>query len=167
MRPQPSKPDRHRCLRVSSETPRHLGRSYGPDRGSGSGNPQIPVSGKNKQEEHSRRTDRSDSRAASRERGGANGIHNSGVIASPAPSARFLGSRTAASGARVCLMINIEQPLLRDVGVDLGGRQITVAEKLLHTAKIGAAIEQVRGETVPQRVRAGRVHQSGTHQMCL
>ena len=85
---------------------------------------------------------------------------------------RVLGARLdvpsgVASGPRMCLMINIEQSLLRDVGVDLGCRQITVAEQLLDAAEIGTAIQQVGGEAVPQRVRAGRVNQARTQQVSL
>ena len=71
------------------------------------------------------------------------------------------------SGPRVCLMINIQQSLLRDVGVNLGCRQISVTEQFLDAAEVGSAVEQVGGEAVPQRVRAGRVHQAGTQQVCL
>ena len=55
-------------------------------------------------------------------------------------------------------MINIEQSLLRDVGVNLGGRQISVSEKLLHAAEIGSSVKQMGGETVTQCVRARGFH---------
>ena len=59
-------------------------------------------------------------------------------------------------------MINIQQSLLRDVGVNLSCRQIAMTEQFLHAAEIGSAIQQVGGEAVPQRVRAGRIHQART-----
>ena len=67
----------------------------------------------------------------------------------------------------MCLMINIQQSLLRDVGVNLSCRQIAMSEQLLHAAEVGSAVQQVGGEAVPQRVRAGGIHQAGTQQMCL
>jgi hypothetical protein len=45
------------------------------------------------------------------------------------------------------------QPLARDVGVDLRGRDVGVAEQQLHHAQVGAVVEQVRGEGVAQHVR--------------
>ncbi len=73
-------------------------------------------------------------------------------------SAVWSGScfQRAASGPRVCLMINIQQSLLRDVGVDLGGRQISMAEQFLDAAEIGAAIQQVGGEAVSQACEGWR-----------
>ena len=46
-----------------------------------------------------------------------------------------------------------------DVGVDLGGGDVGVAEQGLHRAQIGAALQQVGGEGVAQDVRTdlGRV----------
>src|SRR5437016_4763958 len=40
-----------------------------------------------------------------------------------------------------------------DVGIDLRGRDVGVAEHRLDGAQIRTALEQVGGETVPQRVR--------------
>lgn len=62
-------------------------------------------------------------------------------------------------------MINIEEPLLRDVGVNLCGRQIAMTEQFLHAAEIGTPVQQVGGEAVPQRVRAGRIDQARAEQM--
>ena len=39
------------------------------------------------------------------------------------------------------------------VGVDLGRREIGVAEQLLHGTQVGPAFEQVRSVRVPERVR--------------
>src|SRR5674476_867449 len=52
-----------------------------------------------------------------------------------------------------CLLIGAPQPLDRDVGVDLCGGQAGVAEHLLDSPKIGAALEQMSGCAVPQTVR--------------
>ena len=41
------------------------------------------------------------------------------------------------------------EPLLIDVGVDLGRRYVRVAEHLLNNSKISAVAEQMRCETVP------------------
>ena len=43
-----------------------------------------------------------------------------------------------------------------DVAVDLGRRERAVAEELLDHAQVGAALEQVGGEGVPQAVRVGK-----------
>lgn len=40
-----------------------------------------------------------------------------------------------------------------DLGVDLGRRKAGVAEKFLDPSEIGAPVEQVRGEGVPEIVR--------------
>src|SRR5262245_34592717 len=45
------------------------------------------------------------------------------------------------------------QPLLDDVGVDLRGRDVGVAEELLHGAEIGAALQQMAGKGVAEDVR--------------
>ncbi len=45
------------------------------------------------------------------------------------------------------------QPLLINMRVNLGRRDIGVAEHLLDDAQIGAIAEQMRGKTVPQKMR--------------
>ena len=45
-----------------------------------------------------------------------------------------------------------------DVSVPLRGGQTHVPQKLLNGAQIGAGLEQVRGEGMPQRVRTDVVH---------
>jgi hypothetical protein len=40
------------------------------------------------------------------------------------------------------------------VSVDLGSGNVRVSEHLLYAHDLGAVFEQVRGETVPQHVRA-------------
>ena len=44
------------------------------------------------------------------------------------------------------------EPVAGHVGVDLGGRQIGVAEELLDCPEVGSAFEQVRSVRVAQRV---------------
>src|SRR5205807_2385143 len=59
------------------------------------------------------------------------------------------------SGAGVRLVVAVAQAVGGHVGVNLRGAQAAVAEQLLHAADVGPAVEQVRGEAVPQAVRAG------------
>src|SRR6476469_9524383 len=49
-------------------------------------------------------------------------------------------------------VVDPAQALAVDVGVDLGRRQRAVTEQLLDRAEVGAALEQVRGERVPEPV---------------
>ena len=65
------------------------------------------------------------------------------------------------------LMIYIEQPLPRDVGVDLGRGQISVSEQFLDAAEVGTAVQQVGREAVPEGMRAGGIVESGRDQMIL
>jgi len=51
------------------------------------------------------------------------------------------------------LEIQLAPPPIGYVGVQLGGREIGVSEHLLHGAQIGAALQQMRCERVPQQVR--------------
>ena len=64
--------------------------------------------------------------------------------------------RPAPSDARprVGLEVDLLDPLGREVGVDLGRRDVGVAEHLLDRAQVAAAGEQVGGEAVAERVRA-------------
>ena len=47
-------------------------------------------------------------------------------------------------------VINIDHLFHRHLRVYLGGREPLVAEQFLNVAKVGAAVEQVRRECVPQ-----------------
>ena len=49
--------------------------------------------------------------------------------------------------------------------VDLRGHEAFVAQQFLHAADVGAAVEQMRGEAVPQRVRRGAVVEAGQFQI--
>src|SRR5271156_3383158 len=62
--------------------------------------------------------------------------------------------RARAGGARMKRAMHLAQVALREMGVNLRGRDVAVTEHLLHGAQIGAALEQMRGEAMPQRVRA-------------
>ncbi len=65
------------------------------------------------------------------------------------------GCGIAGSPARgwACI-VDFLHPLRRQMRVDLRGAQALMAQQFLHAAQIGAVVQQVRGEAVPQRVRA-------------
>ena len=52
-------------------------------------------------------------------------------------------------------LIDILQPIQGQVGVDLGRRNICVAENRLHGAQVSAVFHHVRGAAVAKHVRAG------------
>ena len=54
-----------------------------------------------------------------------------------------------------------------DVRVDLRGDQALVAQQFLHAANVGAAIQQVRGKAVPQRVGRGAPIETRFRQVLL
>ncbi|MCH6587987.1 MAG: cytochrome P450 [Proteobacteria bacterium] len=58
----------------------------------------------------------------------------------------------ARPGERVVVPDQGLEALAEDVGIDLGGRDVGVAEHLLDRAQIGAVVEQVAGEGVAQDV---------------
>jgi hypothetical protein len=51
------------------------------------------------------------------------------------------------------LLDEAAEPLLDDMGIDLRGRDVGVAEQLLHGAKVGAALKQMTGEGVAEHMR--------------
>ena len=57
-------------------------------------------------------------------------------------------------GPRVGVEVDVLQAVRREVGVELRGGDVGVAEHLLQAAQVAAAGEQVRRERVPERVRA-------------
>src|SRR5204863_8503400 len=59
------------------------------------------------------------------------------------------------SGTGVSLVIAVAQALGRHMSVDLGSSKVAMPQQLLDAANVGAGVEQVGGETVPQRVRTG------------
>jgi len=52
------------------------------------------------------------------------------------------------------LPVHLAQARGRDVGVDLRGSDVGMAEKRLHDAEIGAVVQEVAGEGVAEHVRA-------------
>ena len=64
-------------------------------------------------------------------------------------------------GARMKLAMHSLEPLLIDMGIDLGRRYVRVAQHLLDDSKIRAVAEQMRCEAVPQKVRINVLFQSG------
>src|SRR6478736_10163371 len=63
--------------------------------------------------------------------------------------------------ARMKLAMHSLEPLLIDMGIDLGRRYVRVAQHLLDDSKIRAVAEQMRCEAVPQKVRINVLFQSG------
>jgi hypothetical protein len=53
---------------------------------------------------------------------------------------------------RMVLLDKPSQALLDDMRIDLGGRNVGVAEKLLNGAEIGAALQEMAGEGVAQHM---------------
>ena len=78
----------------------------------------------------------------------------SGSVKAPLPGVLMrhyaVGGRSALLGQRMMLMHQLFQPLLEHVRVDLGRRDVGMAEQLLHGAQVGAAVEQMTGEGVAQ-----------------
>ena len=54
---------------------------------------------------------------------------------------------------RVMLLDKAPQPLLDDMGVDLRGRDIGMAQELLHGAQIRAPLQQMTGKGMTQNMR--------------
>ena len=46
----------------------------------------------------------------------------------------------------------LAEPILGDMGIDLGGGDVGMAQHLLDAAEIGAVVDQVGGEGVPEHV---------------
>ena len=57
-------------------------------------------------------------------------------------------------GAGVGFVVDFSHVVGGDVGVDLGGDEVGVAEEFLDGAEVGAVVEEVGGEGVAQGVRA-------------
>jgi hypothetical protein len=64
------------------------------------------------------------------------------------------------------LFVDRPETLDGDVRVDLRRREVRVPEQLLDGAEIGAAVEEVRREAVPQRVRRGAAADAGLERAC-
>ena len=61
---------------------------------------------------------------------------------------RFSSQRAGMAGR-----VHLTQSIDSDQGVDLCGRHRRMAEQFLHHADVCAAVEQMRGERMPQGVR--------------
>src|SRR5688572_21078434 len=57
------------------------------------------------------------------------------------------------SCSRVILAVHVAEVLELDVRLDLRGRDVGVAEQLLHRGQIRAALQQMRRERMPQCMR--------------
>ncbi len=57
-----------------------------------------------------------------------------------------------ASAARMVFGMQLLEALAGNVGIDLGGGNVAVAEQHLHDTQVGAVVEQVRGEGMAQYV---------------
>src|SRR4051794_3427078 len=75
--------------------------------------------------------------------------------------------RLAQLRAWVRLEVHVLQPVGRQVRVELCGGDVGVTEHLLQAAQVAAAREEVRGERVPQRVRAHALGEAGRRRVAL
>src|SRR3546814_5077194 len=57
-------------------------------------------------------------------------------------------------------VVDLGQVLVVEVGVDLGGGDVGVAEQFLHAAQVARGLEHVAGEGVPQQVRMHALEQA-------
>src|SRR5690606_6883988 len=64
------------------------------------------------------------------------------------------------SGAGVGGVVDLGQVLVVQVGVDLGGGDVGVAEQFLHAAQVARGLEHVAGEGVAQQVRMHALEQA-------
>ena len=53
---------------------------------------------------------------------------------------------------RMSSVVNLDQSFHRDMSVNLRGRESCMAQQLLNVAQVSAAVEQMRGERMAQRV---------------
>ena len=58
------------------------------------------------------------------------------------------------------LLVNTAQVFPINMRIDLGGRDVDVAEHLLDRTEVRPTLEQVRGEGMPQRMRRNRLGDS-------
>src|SRR5687768_9782435 len=65
-------------------------------------------------------------------------------------------NRIAPLGARMGAVVHAPEPLAVDVAIDLGRRERGVPEQFLDDTEVGAALEQVRRERVPEPVGVRR-----------
>ena len=93
---------------------------------------------------------------ATRRRSGP-ACHRPGGVSGGRPPYRKAVGRPAHAGPGVRGRVDLTQPLHRDQRVYLGGGDAGVPQQLLHHPHVGAAVEQVGGVRVPQRVGRDRL----------
>ena len=71
------------------------------------------------------------------------------------------------SGSWMRLVVNPFQAFGRHVRVHLRRREMRVPEEFLYTPQIGAGVQEMRGETVPEFVRGERGVQSRRGEVAL
>src|SRR4051794_37006485 len=76
-------------------------------------------------------------------------------------------SRSHELASWMMLRVKLLQPFASDMGVDLRRRYIRVPEQDLHDTKIGAVIEEMRCEGMPQRVRRNGCIQRGARSVAF
>src|SRR4051812_33838386 len=86
----------------------------------------------------------------------------------PVPSAKMASINVwlhyPTSGPRVGFLVRPSHVIGRDMGINLGRGDVGVPEHGLDATEVGPALEQVRGERMPQLVRRNRLgdaHLSG------
>src|SRR5438876_3902133 len=75
----------------------------------------------------------------------------------------FFSGDTAATAIYTLSLHDALPILLIDVRVNLGGRNIGMAEHLLNNPQIGPVSEQMRGKTMPQQMRIDIFSRSEEH----
>ncbi|MCU1417872.1 MAG: family metallopeptidase [Schumannella sp.] len=80
---------------------------------------------------------------------GPGGIRGAGVLHGAGALGAGVLRGAGLLGAGVGGGVGLLQPLSRDVGVDLGGREARVTEQFLHSPQIRSPVEQVGGGRVP------------------
>ena len=73
----------------------------------------------------------------------------------------------AMAGSRVRLVVSLANMLAADLGVDLGGGNVRMAQQLLNHAKVHAAAEHMGREAVAERVRRHRALDAGVARIAL
>ena len=101
--------------------------------------------------------------AARDERGGGEGKQG----ASHAPILATSAPEDPVTGARVRPEVHVLQPVGGEMRVDLGRRDVGVAEHLLQRAQVAAAGQQMGGERVAQGVRAHAPGEAGARRVAL
>lgn len=83
----------------------------------------------------------------------ADQVHCSRVTICSDSLLRNPSKRLLQLGSRMMLGVQLLETLARDMGVDLSGGEITMAEQHLYDAQIGPMVQQMGRKGVPQGVR--------------